>query len=596
MLAALLALPALAIRHAPKRKPHGARRITGAPRPKQSREEQAAARWMKKLSLHDEVAQLVMIPFSGQPLPKRSKAFQQLVRLVKQEHVGGMILVNVFQGHLVKHADPVEAATLINGFQKMAKIPLLLGGDLERGASMRLNGATGFPHAMAYTAGNDIAGEKQEGAITAREARAVGIQWVFYPVADVNNNPANPIINIRSFGENPADVSRFGTAFIEGARSDPDNRVLTTAKHFPGHGDTATDSHTNIATVSSDRAHLNLVELPPFESAIAAGVDSVMTAHLSVPALEKPELPATLSKAILTDLLRQQLSFHGIIVTDALEMGGVAKGFSVSDAAVRAIEAGVDVLLMPSDPDAAISAVLEAVDSGRITRERVETSVRRILMAKARVGLDRQKTVNVKRIGKLLGQPAAVKAAQQTADRALTLVKNDASAVPLRDAEHTLFLLMTENKNGPQGEAFQEELKKRGVTGLVRVLDPQLTDAELAEIESQAKTAPEIVAGAFVSVAAYSNNVALRGRYPDLMKVLAASGKPVVLVALGSPYLLKSFPDVAAYLATYSTVPVSEVATVRGLLGAIAIGGKLPVTIPGIAAYGEGIAVSAAPR
>ncbi len=548
---------------------------------------------MKRMPLHDEVAQLVVIPFSGQPLEKRSKAYKDLARLVNKQHVGGMILVNVFQGRLVKHADPLEAATIMNAMQKLAKVPLLFSGDLERGASMRLNDTTGFPHAMAFTATGDVALARQEGVITAREARAVGIQWVFYPDTDVNNNPENPIINIRSFGENPADVARFATAFIEGAHSDPKHMVLTTAKHFPGHGDTATDSHLNLATIPGDRQHLDTVELPPFKAAIAAGADAVMTAHLAVPALEKADLPATLSSVILTKLLREELGFRGIIVTDALEMGGVAKGFTVGDAAVRAIEAGADVLLMPSDPDAAIDAVVDAVESGRLTRARIEESVRRVLMAKARVGLDRQKVVNLKAIGKAISRPDALAAAQRTADRAITLVKNEAAAVPLHDPSRTLFLLMSENKAGDEGQLFSDELKKRGITANVRILSPQLTDADLSDVEQQARNADEVVAAAFVSVAAYSNNVALRGKYPELMTRLAAAGKPVVLVSLGNPYLLRNFPAVAAYIATYSTVPVSETAAVRALFGEIAIQGKLPVSIPDIAPAGTGIAIAA---
>ena len=251
--------------------------------------------------------------------------------------------------------------------QRLATVPLMVGGDFERGASMRLEGATVFPHAMAFGAAGDPSLTRYEGEITAREARALGVHWVYYPVADVNNNPDNPIINIRSFGENPKDVAAHVKAFIEGAHADKKNFVLTTAKHFPGHGDTAVDTHMNLATIPADRDRLERLELVPFKAAIEAGVDAVMTAHIAVPALAPPDVPATLSPAILTDLLRKQLGFKGLVITDALEMGGIAKGFSSGEACVRALEAGADTLLMPTDPDAAIRAVLAAEQSGRIS-------------------------------------------------------------------------------------------------------------------------------------------------------------------------------------------------------------------------------------
>ena len=549
-----------------------------------------AARWARPLSLHDAVAQLVVVPFSGQPLPPRSKAYKDLFNLVHRTHVGGVILVNVFEGHLIQHADPLEAATLINKLQGATRIPLLFSADLERGASMRLNETTAFPHAMAFAAGGDSGSVRAEGVITAREARAVGIQWIFYPVADVNSNPDNPIINIRSFGENPADVSRYVKAFIEGAHSDPRYRVLTTAKHFPGHGDAATDTHLNLVTIPATREHLEQVELPPFRAAIQAGVDSVMTAHLALPAIEDAGTPATLSPAILTGLLRRELAFHGLIVTDALEMGGIAKGFTTGDAAVRAMQAGVDVLLMPSDPVAAIDAVVAAVRSGRLSRQRINESVHRILLAKARVGLDRGKRVNLKDIPKLVNLPQANAVAQDVADRSITLVRNEGALVPVRDPAKTLFLLLTENSKGEQGQAFARELRNRAPNAVVRILDPALSPADVDAVVQQAQSADTVVAAAFVSVAAYSGNVALRGAYPELLHRV---GKPVILAALGSPYLLRSFPDVAAYLTAYSTVPAAEIALARALLGEIGIAGKLPVTIPGLAAYGDGLVLPA---
>jgi len=281
------------------------------------------------MTLRDEVAQLIFIPFQGAPPNSRSREYRNFARLIRETKVGGLILTNASNGRVVRKAEPYALAAFLNRMQRMAGVPLLVGGDFERGASMRVEGTTVFPHAMAFGAAGDPAFSRFEGEVTAREARALGVHWVYYPVADVNNNPDNPIINIRSFGEDPQAVAAHVKAFIEGAHSDKRNLVLATAKHFPGHGDTSVDTHLNLATVIADRDRLEQLELAPFRAAIEAGVDSIMTAHIAVPALAPPDLPATLSPAILTDLLRHELGFTGLVVTDALEMGGIAKGYSV---------------------------------------------------------------------------------------------------------------------------------------------------------------------------------------------------------------------------------------------------------------------------
>ncbi len=551
---------------------------------------------MKSLKLRDQIAQLVVIPFSGQALNPKSKTDREFVNLVKKTHVGGLILVNVSQGHLVQRADPATVAGIVNRMQKYARIPLIVSGDLERGASMRFNDTTIFPHAMAFSAARDAAAVRYEGEVTAREARAIGLQWVFYPVADVNNNPDNPIINIRSFGENPADVSQYVTAFIQGANRNPKQRVLTTAKHFPGHGDTSVDSHLNLATIAGDKKRLSDVELVPFRAAIAAGVDSVMTAHIAVPALDAPEMPATLSRTIITDLLRDELNFRGVVVTDALEMGGIVKGFGGGEAAVRALEAGADVLLMPSDALEAIDTVAAAVKNGRISRERIAQSVARLLAAKARVGLGTRKLVNLKAIPKLVNTPETNARSQQIAERAVTLVKNDSQLVPLRDPAAACFVILKEGNASVQGQAFVQELQRRAPAAKFMTLDSHMEDTELNSYEQQLQSCGTLVVSAFASVAAYRGNVALGGGFPALVDRLIATRKPVIFAALGNPYLLRNFPGVSAYLTTFSTVPPSEVAAVRALTGAIAITGKLPITIPGFAQYGDGIQIPAPTR
>ncbi len=546
------------------------------------------AAW-RKLTLRDAVAQLVVVPFPGQTLKSNSKPWRDLAGLVRTQHVGGLILVNIMQGHLVQRADPVEAATMINKLQKLARIPLVVGGDLERGASMRFKDTTVFPHAMAFAAAGDPGAARFEGEVTAREARAIGVNWVFFPDADVNSNPDNPIINIRSYSEDPAQVSSYVVAFLQGAAGNPKYRVLTTAKHFPGHGDTAVDTHLNLATIAADRKHLDDVELVPFRAAIAKGVDSVMTAHLAVPALGTGDLPATLSPMILTQLLRVDLGFRGLIVTDAMEMGGIAKGFTVGDAAVRAIQAGADVILMPSDPVAAIDAITGAVLQGRITRSRIDQSVERLLRAKMRVGLTGNRYVDTKAIPREVNQPASNKGALETAQKAVTLVKNDAQLVPIRGVGQGCFAMLREGAASQQGLAMQPELNRRAPGRPALMLDAGMSEADLNHAVDQAGNCDAWYVAAYVSVAGYRGNVALTGGFPALLTRLIGSGKPVLLMSLGNPYLLRSFPNVAGYLTTFSTVPPSEIAAVQALFGEIPIQGHLPVTIPNLAKFGDGI-------
>jgi beta-N-acetylhexosaminidase len=295
---------------------------------------------------------------------------------------------------------------------------------------MRLYGSTVFPHAMAVGATGDADYAKKFGAITAQEARAVGVEWNFFPDADVNSNPANPIINTRSFGEDPQEVSKMVVAYIEGAKA---TGMLTTAKHFPGHGDTATDSHLGLAKVTGDRQRLNAVELPPFEAAIKAGVDAIMVAHVTVPALEPdPNRVASTSPAIVTGLLKQQLGFKGLVITDALDMGGLTRLYQndIGRAAVEAFKAGNDMLLIPADLDASYQAMLKAVKSGEIPESRVDQSVLKILEAKASVGLNKARRVDIDELGKVMGKPENLAFGQQVADQAITLVRDTGQVLP----------------------------------------------------------------------------------------------------------------------------------------------------------------------
>ncbi len=546
-------------------------------------------RWMRGMTLRDEVAQLVFIPFYGQAPNSRTKAYRNFMRLIQTTKVGGLILLNASNGHGTVKAEPYALAAFLNRMQHLARVPLAVGADFERGASMRVSGVTVFPHAMAFGATGDPSFTRFEGEVTAKEARAIGVHWIYYPVADVNNNPDNPIINIRSFGENPEQVAAHVKAFIEGSRADKKTYVLTTAKHFPGHGDTAVDTHLNLATIPADLDRLQRLELTPFKAAIEVNVDSIMTAHIAVPALAPPNLPATLSPQIVTGLLRDQLGFKGLVVTDSLEMGGIAQGFTAADAAVRAIEAGVDALLMPPDPDAAIRAVVAAVNSGRLTRARIQDSVARLLAAKERLGLDRDRLTNSETIGDVIDSPEDNERAQQIAERAVTLVRNTGNVVPLTSPQTACFVVMPESRYSVEGQAFNIEVRKRSAAAPITSIDSSMpaetVDAALAKLQG----CPQYLIAAFSSVASGRGSVGLAGELPRAIESLTATGKPVTLVALGNPYLLRNFPKVSAYLATFSTVPPSETAAVKALWGEIEISGHLPVTIPGLANYGDGI-------
>ena len=565
-----------------------------APPPKLSRQSPFVRRWMKALTLREKVAQLIFIPFHGAAPNSRSREYRQFMKLVRETRVGGMVLVNWSNGRLTQKAQPYALAAFLNRMQKLSRVPLLVAGDFERGASMRVDGTTLFPQAMAFGAAGDPALARFEGQVTAREARAIGVHWLFFPVADVNNNPDNPIINIRSYGEDPSQVSALVAAFIEGTRADPHYRVLTTAKHFPGHGDTAVDTHLNMAVIGAPRERLETTELPPFRAAIQAGVDAIMTAHIAVPALAPADVPATLSPAILTGLLRGDMGFKGIIVTDALEMGGIAQGYSSGEAAVLALEAGADALVMPPDPDAAVKAILAAVESGRLTRARVDESVARLLAAKERVGLDHRATVDLEAIGDQIDMPEDQERAQEIAGRAVTLVKNDGNLIPLHAPAKTCFLTLAERRYSNEGLEFAQEVHRREKNATVIDLDASLAGASLDAAVEKTAACESVVVAAFASVAAYRGDAALGGEFPHMLDGLFATGKPVVLIALGNPYLVRSFPRAAALLLTFSTVPPSETAAVKALFGESAISGHTPVSIPGVARLGDGIQLSAA--
>jgi beta-N-acetylhexosaminidase len=548
---------------------------------------------LRSLSLHDRIAQMIVVRGYGDYPNSENAEYRRFVRWIREDHVGGFIVAGrIRDGHVIS-AQPFEMVAFINHMQRLARTPLLVAADFERGASMRVAETARFPYFMAFGAAHDLAATKELGAATAHEARALGVNWVFAPDADVNNNPDNPIINVRSFGEDPQQVAAGVSAFIDGAHTNSGDYVLVTAKHFPGHGDTAEDSHMQIARLDQAKDRIESVELVPFRAAIQHGVDAVMTAHMAVPAFEPDNLPATLSPKLLTGLLHDELGFQGLIVTDAMEMQGVAALYSQGEAAVRAVEAGADVLLMPTDPQACIHALTQAVERGRISRRRIDASAAKILNAKRRVGLLRTRFVNLDALTDSLDEQKLELLAQGVADRALTLVKDDARLFPVPAGDGSCAVILDESPFSQRGEVLLNELQRRKTAFQSYVVDPSVPQRVLAAITEDASKCKQIYMAAFVTVAAYRGSVALEGGLNSFVNALVHGPAPVALIAFGSPYLLRDFPNVASYLATFSTAATSEKAAAKAIAGEIRISGRLPISIPGVASLGAGLDVPA---
>lgn len=543
------------------------------------------------LPLADRISQLIVVRSYGDYLSSRSAEYRLMTHWIRDLHVGGFIVANRIKNGNVINAQPYEMASFINRMQKMAKTPLLVAGDFERGASMRVAETPRFPTMMAYGAAHDLAEVRRLGAATAAEARALGVTWVFAPVADVNNNPENPIINTRSFGEDPKAVGDAVAAFIDGARSEPENRIIVTAKHFPGHGDTAEDSHLQLARLDQPKERIEAVELVPFREAIAHHVDAVMTAHMAVPAYEPDEKPATVSRIILTGLLRNELGFNGIIVTDAMDMQGVASLYTHGEAAVRAIEAGADVLLMPADPQACIRAIEAAVNSGRLSRRRIDESVARVLAAKRQLGLYKSRLVDLDSIADRLDQAQFELSAQTVADHAVTLVKDEKQLFPITHPDDDCLVVLNGSRFLTNGQTLLNEVRRRSPKMRTAVTDASASDAELTAIKTDFASCSQIYLAAFTTVTV--DPTAADKGLGGFVSAFIQGQAPVALISFWNPYIYRGFPTVSAYATTFSTSITSEVAAAKALFGEIPIQGKLPISIPGLAKIGDGLSIPA---
>ncbi len=528
---------------------------------------------LRSMPLDEKIGQLLFVSGRGGYKSQDSEAFEKIHRDIVEYHAGGY---NVALG------DPAAAALMINSMQRLARVPLLISGDLEGGAGYVFPGATRLPRGMAIAATNDEALAYEAGKIAAKEGRALGFHINYYPVADVNSNPQNPIINIRSFGEDPAKVAAMVRAYVRGCQ---ENGMLCTAKHFPGHGDTATDSHSEMPVVTADRKRLDAIELVPFRAAIDAGVAAVMTAHIALPEIEPdPRLPATLSPRVLTSLLREDLRFPGLIITDALDMQGVLAAFGEGEVAVRAVEAGADVLLF-AKPETMHPALKAAVASGRLSTARIEQSVRRILDAKWRSGLAKGKLTDLAQIDTIVGSRAHRDKAQEMIDRAVTLVRNEKGAVPLAPSPGLrvlqLNVLDTTTRwlhNAVPGPVFAAEVKKRYPNATLVQLDDRSSPREIDLVRSAAEHADAIVVGTFVLTSWAKGSVQLPPQHVALLRELAKLEKPFILTAFGSPYVLRSLPETPSALAAYETHDAAQIAAVKAIAGEIPILGVLPVT------------------
>ncbi len=549
---------------------------------------------LKSMSLDEKIGQLFAVWAYGSFLSTESQDYKDLLADVEEKHIGAFAIQTQGSPLGVERSQVYPTAILVNTLQRHAKVPLLIGADFERGTGMRIDEGTSFPYEMAVAATGRPEDAYTMGRITALEARAVGVPWIFSPVADVNSNPQNPIINTRSFGEDPARVSELVAAFVRGVE---ENGALATAKHFPGHGDTSTDSHLDLPLVSSDLAHLDSVELPPFRAAIAAGVSTIMTAHLSVPALEPdPNVPATMSPKIMTDFLRGKLGFDGLVVTDALEMGAVTVRYPPGEAAVRSILAGADVLLVPPVLDAALQAVRDAVASGRIPTARVDESVTRILRAKAKLGLNKSKLVDLDALSRNFGRPEYATAALDIADRGITLLRDGQHILPLDSTKpcRVLLVAVSGDSDPYPGGNLENEIRWRADSLTTVRMDTRFVRAETVKLPAP-DTYDVAIAAVYVRVTDRKGSIGLPDDEAALVNQLLSVGKPVVVAGFGSPYLAESFPTAKTYIAAFGTGDVAQWAMGRALFGQTAIGGRLPVNIPGVAALGAGLNVPANP-
>ena len=535
-------------------------------------------RLLDSLPLRDRIAQLVVPWIAGSYSAFDEAAFTRAVMWVDSLHVGGVI---------ISIGSPLDVAARLNHLQERSPLPLIVASDLESGTTFRLVGGTPFPPNMGVGASGKELDAYEVGRVTAIEGRAVGIHLTFAPVADVNNNPANPIINTRSFGEDPHAVARLVSAAVRGIQ---EHGMLATAKHFPGHGDTGTDSHIALPVITAPWARFDTLELVPFRAAIAAGVTAVMSAHIALPGLDSGRTrPGTVERGILTGVLRDSLGFRGLTVTDALNMGALVSSFGPAEAPVLAFEAGADMLLQPADPAVTIDAMERAVRSGRISEARLNQSVRRILALKQKLGLFRRRLVSLDSVPDVVGRAEFMASAREVAAHSIVLARDSAGVVDsLRAAPRTLTVVAYGDESSPAaGSALTAELRARGHRVTQLRLTPASGPMSYDSVRAVLAASPTVVFAVAIRAAAARGTIGM----PAPLAVLidsTASARPTVLVSLGSPYIASQTSHVGSYLLAWAANALSEQAAARALSGD-AITGRLPVRVPPDQPVGAGL-------
>jgi beta-N-acetylhexosaminidase len=579
--------------------------------------DRAAEKWVqttfKQMTLEDKVGQLLVSSFQSNFLSTDSQGFDDLAKAVREYRVGGFhvfgaselappVLLNPTYG-TVTLGQPLAAASTLNRLQAIAKVPLLNTADFEAGVGFRIMGATAFPRLMAFGAARDEALAFDAGRVTGAETRALGVHVNFAPVVDVNNNPRNPVINTRSYGEDPALVGRLASSYIRGLQS---SGVMATLKHFPGHGDTDVDSHLGLPVIKHPRERLEAIELPPFKAGIAAGAEAVMTGHIEMPAFDAtPATPTTLSEPIVSGVLRRELAFRGLIYTDSMGMQGVTNMHAPGEAAVRAILAGNDVVLHSPDDGAAFAGILDAVKSRRIAQGRIDASVERILRAKARAGLHKARAVNLEEIPKVVGTRAHQAVADAVSERSITLIKDTKNHVPVRLAKdaQVLYLSVLDYPSGwriaSPSRTFIPELRKRWPNVTAIELSDRTTASEVELVRAMVPRYDAVIASVFVRTASFSGRMdlapGLQRLLLDASRTTTAAGRPFVTTFFGNPYAATFLADLPAMVLTYDFYDRAEASAVRAIAGEVPIRGRLPIALPGMFEFGHGLERSGAP-
>jgi beta-glucosidase-like glycosyl hydrolase len=580
--------------------------------------DRAAERWVRRtldgMSVDEKVGQLLVASFESVYMGSDTEPFDRLARLVKEYHVGGF---HVFGGSepapavLLNTAystttlgQPLAAASTANRLQALSRVPLLCTADFENGVGFRLAGATSFPRAMAFGAAGDERLAYEAGRITAIESRALGVHVNFAPVVDVNNNPRNPVINTRAFGEDPARVGELASAYARGLRA---GGVLSVLKHFPGHGDTDVDSHLGLPVIKHGRDRLERLELAPFRAGIAAGADGIMVAHIGFPAIDaQTDVPASLSRGVVAGLLRRELGFGGLVFTDSMSMRAVSDQMSAGEAAVKAVQAGNDVVLHSPDPVAAFDAIKAAIGRGEIDLRQVDASVERLLRAKARLGLHQGRLVSLDEVPRRVGSRAHDAVADEVSRRSITLIRDEQGRVPLRlprDAR-LLYLSVVDYPAGwgiaAPSRTFIPELRKRWPEVTAIELSDRTTPSEIDLVRAMTPRFDAVVASVFVRAASFSGRMDLAapvtGLLRDLTRTAGAGSVPFVTVLFGNPYVATFLSDLPAVLLTYDLYDRAEVSAVRAIAGETAIGGRLPIALPDLFPVGHGLARAATPQ